>query len=315
MQLILLSLLFGGVLTGHFTRRFVARWNGRVVTVLIWALLFLLGVSTGSDPAVVNGMGTLGLNGAVISVAGVLGSCFGAALLWRIVHRKRDGVRLEKEDDRVGNKSGNRLKQFLHRSLGSWIIIAFFAVGVICGLSGKMTINAAGMDLSLVTLLVLIFFVGMGIGCDLGSFRELRSESPVLLLLPFVTIVGTLAGCALVTLITPTGLTDNLAIGSGFGYYSLSSVFITQFRGAALGTTALIANIVRELITLMGAPLLCRLFGPLAPISAGGATSMDTTLPTITAATGSRFAVISIYSGFVTDFSVPLLVPLFAAWQ
>ncbi|WP_290396855.1 LysO family transporter, partial [uncultured Duncaniella sp.] len=55
------------------------------------------------------------------------------------------------------------------------------------------------------------------------------------------------------------------------------------------------------------------LFGPLAPISSGGATSMDTTLPIITAVSGNKFAVLSVYHGFVVDLSVPLLVSLFCS--
>ena len=106
-------------------------------------------------------------------------------------------------------------------------------------------------------------------------------------------------------------LWDCLAVGSGFGYYSLSSVFITEYRGAELGTVALVANIVREIITLLGAPLLVCWFGRLAPICSGGATTMDTTLPVISRFSGKEFVVVSIFHGFVVDFSVPFLVTFF----
>ena len=103
------------------------------------------------------------------------------------------------------------------------------------------------------------------------------------MMLPVMTILGTLAGCAAASLILGhRQLSDCLAIGSGFGYYSLSSIFITQYRGAELGTIALLANIFREILTLLCAPLLAKYFGKLAPISVGGATTMDTTLPIIT---------------------------------
>ena len=102
-----------------------------------------------------------------------------------------------------------------------------------------------------------------------------------------------------------------MAVGSGFGYYSLSSIFITEYKGAELGTIALLSNISREIITLLSAPLLVRWFGNLAPIAAGGATTMDTTLPIITQYSGQQFVIVSIFHGFVTDFSVPFLVSLF----
>lgn len=82
---------------------------------------------------------------------------------------------------------------------------------------------------------------------------------------------------------------------------------------AELGTIALLSNITREIITLLFAPLLVRWFGNLAPISAGGATTMDTTLPIITRYSGQSFVVVSIFHGFVVDFSVPFLVTLFCS--
>jgi len=196
---------------------------------------------------------------------------------------------------------------------GSLIIVGFFILGAIAGYTGLLSIDHEGVSISLVALCMLIFCVGMGIGHDIGSLvRGLRSLSPRLLLLPLATVLGTLAGCLAVWPFLP-GRTapDVLAVGSGFAYYSLSSVLITECRGAELGTIALMANISREIITLLGAPLLRRWFGPLAPISAGGATSMDTTLPIITRVCGREYSVLSIYHGFAVDFSVPFLVTLF----
>lgn len=102
-----------------------------------------------------------------------------------------------------------------------------------------------------------------------------------------------------------------MAVGAGFGYYSLSSIFIADFRGAGLGTVALLCNVMRELFTLLAAPLVARWFGPLAAVSIGGATTFDTTLPIITQSAGKPYAVVSIFHGCVLDFSVPFLVTFF----
>lgn len=178
-----------------------------------------------------------------------------------------------------------------------------------------MDITAADIDISFIALALLIFCVGIGIGRNISSLKKnLKGAGKRLLLLPAATIVGTLAGCAAISLFMPSRrLTDVLAIGSGFGYYSLSSIFITDFRGAELGTIALLSNIMREIFTLLFAPLLFRVFGPLAPISSGGATSMDTTLPVIAVVSGKDFAMLSVYHGFIVDFSVPFLVTLFCS--
>ena len=72
----------------------------------------------------------------------------------------------------------------------------------------------------------------------------------------------------------------------------------------------LLANIYREILTLLIAPLLAKVFGPLAPISSGGATTMDTTLPIISQTCGQQYVVVSLFHGFVVDFSVPFLVTM-----
>lgn len=197
---------------------------------------------------------------------------------------------------------------------GSLIIVGFFILGIVFGRLGWLEIGSLGFDVSFAALALLMFCVGIGVGSDLGALRNLRTLDSRLLLLPLITIIGTLAGCFLLGLLMPRReIPEVLAIGSGFGYYSLSSIFITQYKGPELGTVALLANISREIITLLGAPLLMRLTGPLAPISSGGATTMDTTLPIISNVSGKDFVILSIYHGFVVDFSVPFLVTFFCS--
>ncbi|MGL5938548.1 MAG: lysine exporter LysO family protein [Phocaeicola sp.] len=197
---------------------------------------------------------------------------------------------------------------------GSLLIIGFFLLGCLCGNGEWIPLKLAESGISYYVLCALMFSVGISIGNNPHTIRNFRTLNPRLMLLPVMTILGTLAGCAVASLfISHRSLTDCLAVGSGFGYYSLSSIFITEYRGAELGTVALISNILREIITLLCAPLLVRWFGRLAPISAGGATTMDTTLPIITRTAGEELVVLSIFHGFVVDFSVPFLVTLFCS--
>ena len=114
-----------------------------------------------------------------------------------------------------------------------------------------------------------------------------------------------------------------MAVGSGFAYYSLSSVLITQFKEASiglqlateLGTIALLANIFREMMALLGAPLLVRYFGRLAPISAAGVNSMDVILPVITRYSGKEMVPIAIFHGLLIDMSVPFFVSMFSNYD
>ncbi|MBS7410385.1 MAG: lysine exporter LysO family protein, partial [Muribaculaceae bacterium] len=198
----------------------------------------------------------------------------------------------------------------------SLIIVGCFVVGML--LPGLLPDASALLHQSTVAseyvLYALLFLVGIGIGSDPELPNIIHSFSPRVLVVPAATIIGTIAFSALTIFLLPhRTLADCLAIGSGMGYYSLSSVLITQLRtpdagitiAAELGTIALIANIVRELITLLASPALARLFGPLAPICAGGATTADTTFPIITQTVGSRYAFIAIIHGIIVDASVP----------
>lgn len=197
---------------------------------------------------------------------------------------------------------------------GSLIIVSFFIVGTLCGLFQLIPYDFSQSKLSFYALCGLMFCVGISIGNDPQTLKSFRSLNPRLLFLPVMTILGTLAGCAVVSLfLSHRSPSDCMAVGSGFGYYSLSSIFITEYKGAELGTIALLSNIMREIIALLCAPLLVKFFGKLAPISVGGATTMDTTLPIITRCSGQEFVIVSIFHGFIVDFSVPFLVTLFCS--
>ncbi len=196
---------------------------------------------------------------------------------------------------------------------GSIIIVSFFIVGTILGLYGLIPSFILESNLSYYALCGLMFCVGISIGCNPSTIKNFKTLDPRIALLPLMTIVGTLFGCIVACIFTGRPFADYLAIGSGFGYYSLSSIFITEYKGAELGTIALLSNITREIIALLSAPFLVKYFGKLAPISVGGATTMDTTLPIITQYSGQQFVITSIYHGFLVDLSVPFLVSFFCS--
>ena len=168
---------------------------------------------------------------------------------------------------------------------GSLIVVGFFALGCLLGWSGYLPGVIIENDITVYVLYLLMFQVGISIGSDKKLKDILSSIRPKLLLVPLATIIGTLSFSALISLaLTKWSVFDCLAVGSGFAYYSLSSILITELKeptlgaqlAAELGTIALIANIIREIFALLGAPLFVRYFGRLSPICAGGATTMDT---------------------------------------
>ena len=84
-----ITCMLGGMLLGFLLRRQPMPWVQRVITVLIWLLLFLLGIEVGSNRRIVEGLATLGLEAVLLSLAGLAGSCCTAWALWYWLYRKR----------------------------------------------------------------------------------------------------------------------------------------------------------------------------------------------------------------------------------
>lgn len=304
-MLVIFAVIIGGIATGRLLIGRRLAFVQRLITVIIWALLFLLGVEVGGDPAVVGSLATLGAAALAIFAFSVAGSIFAAWLLWRRIR----GRAVPGDDGEADAESPVSTWTAL---CGSLVIVAFFAAGCVVGLFAPL--DPAGSRISAYVLYALMFCVGITLGNDRTLAGRVRRLDPRLALLPVATAVGTLAGAALAApLLAQWSLADSLAVGAGFGYYSLSSIFIADLRGAELATIALLCNVMRELFTLLAAPLVARWCGPLAAVSIGGATTFDTTLPIITQAAGRPYAVVSVFHGCVLDFSVPFLVTLFCA--
>jgi uncharacterized membrane protein YbjE (DUF340 family) len=192
---------------------------------------------------------------------------------------------------------------------GILIILSFFVVGVALGISGKLPQMLITTEWSNYALYLLMFLAGVGIGADRQSWKVIRAINFKIFLVPAGIMAGTFFGVALCSLLLPSlKLREVLAVGAGFGYYSLSSIFISELHSQTLGVIALVSNILREIFTLLFVPLLVRYFGKLAGIASGGATSMDTTLPVISKYSGKEYAVISLFSGIVLTILVPFLV-------
>jgi len=192
---------------------------------------------------------------------------------------------------------------------GSLTILCCFIAGLLAGLFADLPTCVTESDITLWVLYALIFFVGIGIGGDATTFSVLKKSNVRIFLIPASITFGSLAGAAAASFfLADISIRDAMAIGSGLGYYSLSSIYITEMRGETMGTIALLANILREIFTLLAAPLIVAWFGKTAPIASAGATAMDTTLPIITLSSGKEFAILALFSGVVLTIAVPILV-------
>ena len=162
-------------------------------------------------------------------------------------------------------------------------------------------------------LYVLMFQVGINIGSNENLKGMLAHFTPKMLIIPLGTIVGTLLFSALASLLlSQWSVFDCMAVGSGFAYYSLEPSLGLQLA-TELGTIALLTNIFREMMALLGTPLIRKCFGRFAPISAAGVNSMDVLLPSILRYSGKDMMPIAILHGVLIDLSVPVFVSFFCS--
>ena len=192
------------------------------------------------------------------------------------------------------------------------IIILSLILGILVGIFVDLPINFGDTPITTILLCGILFSVGLSIGSDKETLNSIRHLSPSLLMLPFCTVIGSLIGSLVITLFIPQlSLSTGLAIGSGLGYYSVSSLIIGDYFGPTLAAVGLFANVFRELLSLTTMRFQAKTWGILPGISSGGANTSDVLLPAITSASSDEYAVPAIYNGVVTTIIVPFLVTFF----
>lgn len=101
---IIIGIMLTGMLIGYLLRNTKLSWIHRVITLLIWLLLFLLGIDVGGNEAIIKGLHTIGFEAAVITLAAVVGSTLAAWGLWYLLYirpnRKMKGEPVNEEGER-----------------------------------------------------------------------------------------------------------------------------------------------------------------------------------------------------------------------
>ncbi len=194
---------------------------------------------------------------------------------------------------------------------GTLIIVSIFISGVLIAYHITIPQWMFSSELQTTILLSLLCLVGIGIGMEDGATQLFKGISYATIALPFIVILGSLLGGYLAAFVTTAVTTkESVAIASGMGYYSLSSIILSKLSNEQIGTMALIANLVREISTILFFPLIVRYFGNYGGVASGGATSMDTTLPLIVKHSGKEMAITAIYTGLVITVCVPMIISL-----
>ena len=182
-------------------------------------------------------------------------------------------------------------------------------VGILLGYFTKSYIN---FDISLLIqfgLYLLLFFIGIDIGKNNNILNDLKKLNKKVLFLPFITIISSLAGGAVASILLSLSVGESVAISAGMGWYSFSAIELSKIS-VELGGIAFLSNIFRELLAIFLIPIIAKKIGSFESVSVAGATAMDSVLPIINRSNPAEISIISFYSGLVISIVVPILIPI-----
>lgn len=78
-----------GIIVGFLFRKQKFSFISKVITVLIWLLLFILGLEVGGNRQIVSGLAKIGIEAVIITLGAVAGSLIMAALLWKVINKRK----------------------------------------------------------------------------------------------------------------------------------------------------------------------------------------------------------------------------------
>lgn len=188
-------------------------------------------------------------------------------------------------------------------------IIVSVLIGLLCGLFFKNSFLLENIDSFIsLGLCLLLFFIGIDIGNNDEVFKHLKNMKKKVLLLPFITIIGSLIGGGVASYFISLSLGESIAVSSGMGWYSFSAIELAKID-AHLGGVAFLSNVFRELLAIFSIPFIAKKIGSYESVATAGATAMDSVLPVINRSNPADVSIISFYSGLVITIIVPILVP------
>jgi len=191
-------------------------------------------------------------------------------------------------------------------------ILLSIGLGILCGMTLLPSSIAPYMDtFTTMALNILILFVGIDIGMNKHIFKDVKKHGPLLLLVPGSIILGSLLGSLITSFIVDYDYNISMAIGAGYGWYSLSGILLTKLHNAEVGAISFMTNVFREIFAIISIPFIAKYLNHPTTIAPAGAASMDTMLPIVSRFTTPEVVVISFFNGVVLSSLVPILVPFF----
>lgn len=293
--IILLPLILGYLLP--VKRSALLKAVNRLLSWMVYVILFFMGISL----AFLDNLSSNLL--AIFHYAAISVMCIMACnllALW-LLERRRPWAHQHKQQ---------ALPSRLHMALESLKLCGVVVIGFALGLTQWPPLQHASQasEYALIFLLLLVGIQLRGSGMTLRQIVLNRRG----MIVATVVAVSALMGGALAALLLGLPLKTGLAMASGYGWYSLSGILMTEAFGPVIGSAAFFNDLLRELLAIMLIPTLVRQHRSTA-LGLCGATSMDFTLPVLQRSGGTEIVPAAIVHGFALSLLAPVLIALFSS--
>lgn len=89
-MVLIFGLLIGGIFLGYLLRNIkkIEKRIDFVTTISIFALLFMMGVSVGSNKLIISNLATIGLDAFLLTLGGVVFTILISFLVFKVIYKK-----------------------------------------------------------------------------------------------------------------------------------------------------------------------------------------------------------------------------------
>ncbi|VDZ83987.1 lysine exporter LysO family protein [Kluyvera intermedia] len=293
--IILVPLIIGYLIP--LTHRGALGLINRLLSWIVYLILFFMGISLAFLDNLATNLLAI-FHYSAISIVVIL-ACNTAALLW-----------LEKIRPWGHPKHQEKLPSRLAMALESLKLCFVVVAGFVLGLSGLSFLQHATAA-SEYTLIFLLFLVGIQLRNSGMTLRQIILNRRGMLI-ALVVIASSMVAGVINAFLLGLPIKTGLAMASGFGWYSLSGILLTDAYGPVIGSATFFNDLARELVAIMLIPGLVRRSRSTA-LGLCGATSMDFTLPVLQRSGGVEMVPPAIVHGFVLSLLVPIMMAFFTA--
>ncbi|MET5962573.1 lysine exporter LysO family protein [Citrobacter amalonaticus] len=293
--IILLPLITGYLIPLRHTA--ALKLINRLLSWMVYLILFFMGISLAFLDNLASNLLAI-FHYSAVSITVIL-LCNIAALLW-----------LERALPWRHHHQQEKLPSRIAMALESLKLCGVVVVGFLLGLSALPILQHA-TEASEYTLILLLLLVGIQLRNSGMTLKQIVLNRRGMIV-AVVVVASSMIGGLINALILGLPVKTALAMASGFGWYSLSGILLTESYGPVIGSAAFFNDLARELLAIMLIPGLVRRSRSTA-LGLCGATSMDFTLPVLQRTGGLEMVPAAIVHGFVLSLLVPILMAFFSA--